>query len=341
LINKSTFTTSLTSVVGVEGQRSVNKMTNPVSNHDMKVFSGLSNPGLSQKISRYCGVQLSMADFTLLLNGESDVEILDSVRGKNVYIVQSSGRDTNNHLMGLLLFIQACKLAGARRITAVLPLLPYARGDHKEPEKRKPIPTKIIAGMLETAGTSQVITVDIHSPQTEGFFSIPVDCLTARFLFERWVKENIRGWEGSVVCSPDEGGTRRAGLFAERLRLPMALIHRDRINSEHILSGDVRGKTVVLVDDLADTCFTLTNAVNHLVGNGGASSIYILVTHAVFSQVPNSLFSVEEVKKVVVTNTVTTQFESTSDKIEILDVSDVIGEAIRRNHYGESVRAML
>jgi len=316
-------------------------MTNPVSNHDMKVFSGLSNPELSKKVARYCGVQLSMADFTLLLNGESDVEIMDSVRGKNVYIVQSSGRDTNNHLMGLLLFVQACKLAGARRITAVLPLLPYARGDHKEPEKRKPIPTKIIAGMLETAGTSQVITVDIHSPQTEAFFTIPVDCLTARFLFERWVKENVPGWDKAVICSPDEGGTRRAGSFAERLRLPMALIHRDRINSEHIISGDVAGKTVILVDDMADTCYTLNNAVNHLVGNGGASSIYILVTHAVFSQVPDSLFDQPEVKKVVVTNTVSNEFTNISEKISIIDVSDVIGEAIRRNHYGESVRAML
>lgn len=316
-------------------------MTNPVSNHDMKVFSGLSNPELSKKVARYCGIQLSMADFTLLLNGECDVEVLDSVRGKNVYIVQSSGRDTNNHLMGLLLFVQACKLAGARRITAVLPLLPYARGDHKEPDKRKPIPTKIIAGMLETAGTNQVITVDIHSPQTEAFFTIPVDCLTARFLFERWVKENISDWEKAVVCSPDEGGTRRAGTFAERLRLPMALIHRDRVNSEHIISGDVRGKTVILVDDMADTCYTLNNAVNHLVGNGGASIIFILVTHAVFSQVPDSLFHQPEVQRVVVTNTVTEQFNNISDKISIIDVSDVIGEAIRRNHYGESVRAML
>ena len=152
--------------------------------------------------------------------GESDVDIQDSVRGKNVYIVQSSGRDTNNHLMGLLLFIQvcliiiftpslpshvmhisgcgvfnhlikvymqACKLAGARRITAVLPLLPYARGDHKQPDKRKPIAAKMIAGMLEVSGANQVVTVDIHSPQTEGFFSIPVDCLTARFIFERYV----------------------------------------------------------------------------------------------------------------------------------------------------------
>jgi len=240
-------------------------MTNPVSNHDMKVFSGLSNPGLSGKISRYCGVRLSKADFNLCANGECEVEINDSVRGKNVYIVQSSGRDTNNHLMGLLLFIQACKLAGARRVTAVLPMLPYARGDHKEPERRTPIAAKIIAGMLETAGTSQVITVDIHSPQTEAFFSIPVDCLTARFIFERWVKENIAGWEAAVVCSPDEGGTRRAGIMAERLRLPMALIHRDRINAEHIISGDVKGRTVILVDDMVDTCYTLLNAVNHLI----------------------------------------------------------------------------
>lgn len=316
-------------------------MTNPVSNHDMKVFSGLSNPGLSGKISRYCGVRLSKADFNLCANGECEVEINDSVRGKNVYIVQSSGRDTNNHLMGLLLFIQACKLAGARRVTAVLPMLPYARGDHKEPERRTPIAAKIIAGMLETAGTSQVITVDIHSPQTEAFFSIPVDCLTARFIFERWVKENIPGWEAAVVCSPDEGGTRRAGIMAERLRLPMALIHRDRINAEHIISGDVKGRTVILVDDMVDTCYTLLNAVNHLISGGGATSIFILVTHAVLSKVPDELFTQPELERMVVTNTVTEDYLLHSEKITVLDVSDVIGEAIRRNHYGESVRAML
>jgi len=316
-------------------------MTNPVSNHDMKVFSGLSNPELSKKISKYCGVKLGTADFNVCTNGESEVEIHDSVRGKNVYVVQSSGRDTNNHLMALLFFIQACKLAGARRVTAVLPMLPYARGDHKPPERRIPIATKIIAGMLETAGASQVITVDIHSPQTEGFFTIPVDCLTARFKFERWVKENVVDWEQSVVCSPDEGGTRRAGMLAERLRLPMALIHRDRINSEHIISGDVESRTVILVDDMADTCYTLLNAVNHLIRVGGASTIYILVTHAVLSQVPHELFSQTEVKRLVVTNTVSESYSHLSDKISVLDVSDVIGEAIRRNHYGESVRAML
>jgi len=316
-------------------------MTNPVSNHDMKVFSGLSNPELSAKISKYCGVKLSNADFTVCTNGESDVEIKDSVRGKNVYVVQSSGRDTNNHLMGLLLFIQACKLAGARKVTAVLPMLPYARGDHKPPERRCPIAAKIIAGMLETAGTSQVITVDIHSPQTEAFFSIPVDCLTARLIFERWVKENICGWESGVVCSPDEGGTRRAGMLAERLRLPMALIHRDRVNSEHIISGDVRGKTVILVDDMADTCYTMLNAVKHLVRFGGATTIYILVTHAVLSQVPDELFDYPELVKMVVSNTVTGDYSHLSSKITVIDVSQIIGEAIRRNHYGESVRSML
>lgn len=320
-------------------------MTNPVSNHDMKVFSGLSNPDLSKRIAKYCGVKVSAADFEVYNNGESDVDIQDSVRGKNVYIVQSSGRDTNNHLMGLLLFIQACKLAGARRITAVLPLIPYARGDHKQPDKRKPIAAKIIADMLEVSGASQVITVDIHSPQTEGFFSIPVDCLTARFLFERWIQENIPGWQQAVVCSPDEGGTRRAGILAEKLRLPMALIHRESFNEEHIISGNVRDKQVLLLDDLSDTCFTLNNAVNQLVRVGGASEVFIFVTHAIFSQIPQELFTRKELVKMVVTNTVNQDYsnchESVIEKLVVIDVSDVIGEAIRRNHYGESVRGML
>jgi len=320
-------------------------MTNPVSNHDMKVFTGVSNPELSKRLARYCGVTVSDADFGLHNNGESDVDIQDSVRGKNVYIVQSSGRDTNNHLMGLLLFVQACKLAGARRITAVLPLLPYARGDHKQPEKRKPIAAKLIAGMLEVAGVNQVITVDIHSPQTEGFFSIPVDCLTARFLFERWIKENIAGWQEAVVCSPDEGGTRRAGILAEKLHLPMALIHKESFNEDHIISGNVMDKQVILIDDLADTCFTLLNAVTQLVRVGGAKNVHVFVTHAVMSQMPQDLFCCPELIRMVVTNTVNQDYSGYShnitDKLTVIDVSEIIGEAIRRNHYGESVRAIL
>jgi len=320
-------------------------MANPVSNHDMKIFSGLSNPDLCRRIASYCGVKVSDATFEVCNNGESDVEIHDSVRGKNVYIVQSSGRDTNNHLMDLILFIQACKLAGARRITAVLPLIPYARGDQKKPERRKPIAAKIMADMLEVSGVNQVITVDIHSPQTEGFFRIPVDCLTARMLFERWIQENIPAWPQAVVCSPDEGGTRRAGHLAENLRLPMALIHRESFNEEHIISGNVRDKQVLLIDDLSDTCFTLSNAVNQLVRVGGASEVYIFVTHAVLSQIPLELFASPSLVKMVVTNTVSQDYshfhQTVTDKLVVMDVSDVIGEAIRRNHYGESVKGLL
>jgi len=314
-------------------------MANPVSNHDLKIFSGLSNPELSRGIATYCGVTLCRADFLLCENGESDVEIADSVRGKNVYIVQSSGKDTNNHLMSLVLFIQACKLAGARSITAVLPLLPYARGDCKSPQKRKPIATKMIADMLEAAGTDLVITMDIHSPQTEGFFRIPVDCLTARHLFERWIRDNVSSWQDSVVASPDEGGTKRAGILAENLRLPMALIHKDRFNDEHVISGNVTDKQVILIDDMADSCYTINNAVKYLVEVGQASKVVILITHAIFSQTPQELFDREQVVRVVVTNTVGNDFSGISHKLEVIDISGVIGEAIRRNHYGESVRS--
>merc|ERR1712098_640921 len=205
--------------------------------------------------------------------------------------------------------------------TAVLPLIPYARGDHKAPDKRKPIAAKLIAGMLEVSGVNQVITVDIHSPQTEGFFSIP------------------------VVCSPDEGGTRRAGILAEKLHLPMALIHKESFNEEHIISGNVQDKKVLLIDDLADTCFTLLNAVTQLVRVGGAKAVYVFVTHAVMSQMPQDLFCCPELIRMVVTNTVNQDYsgysELITDKLVVIDVSEIIGEAIRRNHYGESVRAIL
>lgn len=313
-------------------------MTNTKSRHDMKIFSGTSNMELSLKIADYCGVPLGLVDFSTYNNGESDVEIRDGVRCKDVYIVQSSGKNTNNHLMSLVLFIQASKLAGARSITAVLPLLPYAKGDYKSPEKQKPIAAKMVAVMLEAAGAEKIITVDIHSPQTEGFFNIPVDCLTAKHLFEEWIRANVSQWEESVIVSPDEGGTKRAGALADILKLPVAIIHRDRINEEHVISGSVADKKVILIDDIADTCFTINNAVKHLVEVGRAKGIVILVTHAIFSeQIPEELLNRDEVVKIVVTNTVKLNFTMVSPKLEVIDVYNVIGEAIRKNHYGEAL----
>jgi len=311
-------------------------MANSVSRHDLKIFCGTSNAELSKKIAKYCSVDLSRANFSFY-NGESDVEITDCVRGKDVYIVQSSANDTNNHLISLTFFIQACKLAGARHITAVLPLLPYTRGDTKPTDKRKPIAAKMVAVMLEAAGLNSVITMDIHSPQTGGFFKIPVDCLTAKHLFERWIRSNVVDWEMSVVVSPDDGGTRRAEALAGALNIPMAVIHRDRINMEHCITGEVVGRQIILVDDMADTGNTLNKAVQQLVDVGGASKVFILVTHAIFSrhQIPAELFQREQVVKIVVTNTVKHQFVE-QEKLEVIDTSEVIGEAIRRNHYGES-----
>lgn len=319
-------------------------MANTVSRHDLNIFCGTSNPDLSAKIADYCGVQLGRVDFSTFNNGESELEIKDSVRGKDVYIVQSSGKDVNNNFMSLVLFIQACKLSGARSITAVLPLLPYTRRDYKSPEKQKPIAAKMIAVMLEAAGAQKIITIDMHSPQTEGFFNIPVDCLTAKHCFEEWIRTNVPEWEESVIVSPDAGGTRRAGALADLLNLPVAIIHRDRINQEHVISGTVADKQVILVDDIADTCFTIKNAVQHLVEVGRAKEIIILITHALFSEHPilEELLERNEVVKIVVTNSVkklVTHQIILSAKVEVIDVSKVIGEAIRRNHYGESLTA--
>lgn len=236
--------------------------------------------------------------------------------------------------------INACKTASARRITAVIPNFPYARQDKKD-KSRAPITAKLMANMLQTAGCSHVITMDLHASQIQGFFNVPVDNLYAEPSYLRWIRENV-DVRKAVIVSPDAGGAKRATSLADRLDLNFALIHKERSRPNEVskmtLVGNVKDKCAILVDDMADTCGTLAKAANTL-REHGASSIVALVTHGIFSgNALKTLNDCDALSRVVATNTVPfSEKRKRCPKLEEIDVSPTLAEACRRTHNGESV----
>jgi ribose-phosphate pyrophosphokinase len=284
-----------------------------------------------------------------------------------VFILQSTRpNDINDGLMELLIMINACKTASARRITAILPNFPYARQDKKD-KSRAPITAKLMANMLQTAGCNHVITMDLHASQIQGFFNVPVDNLYAEPSAVKWIRENLinvgdsgrgedrerksqRGKNDCVIVSPDAGGAKRATSMADRLDLPFALIHKERQRPNEVsrmtLVGNVRDKTAILVDDMADTCGTLAKAADTLVKHG-AKDVVALVTHGILSGKAVQILKESCLSKLVITNTVPVSEDKLEGlrvpdgekgcRIETIDVSPVLAEACRRTHNGESV----
>lgn len=273
-------------------------------------------------------------------NQETSVTIGESVRDEDVFIVQSGCGEINDNLMELLIMINACKTASARRITAVIPCFPYARQDKKD-KSRAPISAKLIANMITVAGAHHVITMDLHASQIQGFFNIPVDNLYAEPSTLKYIKEKIPDWRNAIIVSPDAGGAKRATSIADRLDLDFALIHKERKKanevSRMVLVGDVKGKIGILVDDMADTCGTLGLAAKTLVDNG-AVGVYAIVTHGILSGKAIKVINESVLTKVVVTNTIPHEDKnSICDKLDFIDISATLAEAIRRTHNGESV----
>lgn len=277
----------------------------------------------------------------------------------SVFILQSTRpNDINDGLMELLIMINACKTASARRITAVLPNFPYARQDKKD-KSRAPITAKLMANMLQTAGCNHVITMDLHASQIQGFFNVPVDNLYAEPSAVKWIRQNlvfetqaedIQKKRDCVIVSPDAGGAKRATSLADRLDLPFALIHKERQRPNEVarmtLVGTVEGKTAIVVDDMADTCGTLAKAAETLMKHG-AKDVVALVTHGILSGNAVEVLKSSQLSRLVVTNTVPVPEEKIEAlrvpdaekgcRLEIIDVSSVLAEACRRTHNGESV----
>ncbi|TEB35058.1 ribose-phosphate pyrophosphokinase 3 [Coprinellus micaceus] len=302
----------------------------------IKVFAGTSHPELAEIIARRIGLPLGKAEVHRSAIGETTVTIRESVREDDVYIINTGCGAVNTALMEICIMVHACKIASAKRITAVIPLFPYARQDKKD-KSRAPITAKLVANMLQKSGCDHVITMDLHASQIQGFFDVPLYAEPSIILYIRTHFD----LSDVVIVSPDAGGAKRATSIADRLGVDFALFHKERKKanevSRMVLVGNCRDKIAILVDDMADTCGTLCLAASHL-SEAGATKVFAFVTHGILSG--NALKSVDAstLEKLIVTNTLPQQKnQAACSKIEVLDIGKVLGEVIRRSHYGESV----
>lgn len=310
----------------------------------IRVFSGNSNPVLAEKICECLKVPLGQAKVKTFSDGEIMVEIGENVRGRDIYVVQSTCCPTNNNLMELLIMMDALKRASAATITAVMPYYGYARQDRKA-APRTPITSKLVADLVTAAGADRVVTVDLHAGQIQGFFNIPVDNLYAAPVLLTHLKTRFASeLDNLVMVSPDAGGTERARAFAKRLGCTLAVIDKRRTGPNvaeimHLI-GDVKGKIAIILDDMIDTAGTLTQAALAL-KNHGASNIYACATHGVLSGPAIDRINASVIEKVVITDTVPLGDKAQlSDKIRVLSVAELLAEAIRRIHEDESVSSL-
>jgi len=308
-----------------------------------KIFSGTANESLAEEVCHFLGLTRGVALITRFRDGECYVQIQENVRGADVFVIQSTCRPVDEHLMELLLMIDALKRASARRITAVIPYFGYARQDRKD-KPRVPISAKLVADLLTTAGANRALIVDLHAPQLQGFFNIPVDHLFASpVLVDYFKKLNL---PKLTVVSPDAGGVERARFFAKKVDAALAIVDKRRVDINvaevmHVI-GDVDGRTCLVIDDLIDTAGTLVKTAAALLDNG-ATSVYACASHAVLSgpAVENIMNSV--IKQVVVTNTIPLDVHAEAartekgGKITVLSIAGLIGRAIQANHEETSV----
>jgi len=309
---------------------------------ELKIFTGNSNPVLAKEICKFLDVPLSKAEVKAFSDGEIMVEIGENVRGRDVFIVQSTCSPANDNLMELLIMTDALKRASATRITAVIPYFGYARQDRKV-APRAPITSKLVADLITTAGVHRVLCVDLHAGQIQGFFNIPVDHLYAAPVILEDIKSRF-GDDRLVVVSPDAGGTERARAFAKRLNASLAIIDKRRSGPNisevmHII-GDVHDQTCIIVDDMIDTAGTLCQAAAALKEHG-AAEIYATVTHPVLSGPALERISQSCLKEVLVTNTIPTRNkEEACPQLRQISVSELLAKAIRRIHGEESVSSL-
>lgn len=306
----------------------------------IKVFAGNSNKPLALEICDHLGVVLGKSEVKSFSDGEVYVDIQESVRGVEVYVVQSTSMPCNNNLMELLIMLDAFKRASAVSITAVIPYYGYARQDRKV-APRTPISAKLVADLITVAGATRVVCVDLHAGQIQGFFNIPVDHLYATPVLLDYIKGNFQ--DDIVIVSPDAGGVERARAFGKRLGANLAIIdkRRPKPNVSEVMNiiGEVEGKTAILLDDMIDTAGTITQAAQAL-KDAGARQVYAACTHAVLSGPAIDRIEKSPIKQLVVTNTIPERKEASSPKIKRLSVGPLLGEAIKRIHCGESVSSL-
>lgn len=318
----------------------------------LKIFAGNSNRSLAEEICTYVGVSLGAADIRRFSDGEIAVEITENVRGGDIFVLQSICSPGNDNLMEMLLMLDAFKRASANRITAVIPYYGYARQDRKV-APRVPISAKLVADLLTTAGASRVLTAELHAGQIQGFFNIPVDNLFSSPVLLQYLRTRI-GKEQVTVVSPDAGGVERARAFAKRLGSSLAIIDKRRAREgekespgkanldvvEMNIIGEVEGRVAILVDDMVDTAGTLTTAAAAL-HDAGAQAVFACCTHPVLSGPAIERVRASVLEELVVTNSIPLRPEAQqTDKIKVLSIAPLMGEAIRRIHHEESISSL-
>ncbi|HYB57747.1 MAG TPA: ribose-phosphate pyrophosphokinase [Alphaproteobacteria bacterium] len=308
----------------------------------MKLLSGTANRPLAEGIARYIDVPVTHASVRRFADNELFVEILENMRGQDVFVVQPTSYPANDHLMELLIWLDALKRASPARITAVLPYYGYARQDRKT-GPRTPISAKLVANLITTAGANRVLTLDLHANQIQGFFDIPLDNLYAAPVFYNDIRNHYNG-QDLVIVSPDVGGLLRARAIAKPLDADLAIIdkRRERAGESEVMNiiGDIKGRRCILIDDIVDSAGTLCNAAQALADNG-ASWVAAYCTHGVLSGLAVSRIMASPLEAVVITDSIEAREEvRASNKIRVLSVAPLLGEAIRRISRGDSVSSL-
>ena len=305
----------------------------------VKLFTGTATPDLARAVAKNLGQELSHGVVSQFPDGETRIQIEESIRGSDCYIIQSTCYPVNHNIMELLVLIDALRRASAWRINAVIPYFGYARQD-KKVQAREPVTAKLVANMLETAGIDRVITVDLHAGQIQGFFDVPVDHLTALDILADHLA--TIGLDNHVVVSPDIGRATEARRLANTLNLPLAMLYKRRTSPTetevtHVI-GDVAGMRPILVDDMISTAGTMSRGIDALLRLGAIPEITVAATHAVFTPPALERLSVDAIKKVCVTDTI--PFAGGHDRVEVLSVAPLLAKAIRNVHEHESVSSL-
>ncbi len=313
-----------------------------MKHHPIKIFSGNSNPVIAKEIANYLGIELSHIDLGRFSDGEISCYIPDNVRGSDVFFIQSTCAPANENLMELLIAIDTLKRSSATRITAVIPYFGYARQDRKH-KPRVPITSKLVADLLEKAGVSRILTMDLHANQIQGFFDIPVDHLYSSAIFIGFIRSlNI---PDLCVVAPDVGGAERARAYSKRLDAPLAIVdkRREQANESEVMNivGNVKDKNVLIVDDIIDTAGTIVKTAEALMEKG-ARSIRTAITHGVLSGPAMDRINKSHIEKVYITNTIPFNKEENDpkDRVQILSVANLFGEAIKRTHEETSISSL-
>jgi ribose-phosphate pyrophosphokinase len=303
-----------------------------------KLFSGTANPEFAKKVGKYLNVNVGGASINKFSDGEISVQIHESVRGQDVFIVQPTCAPTNDHLMELLIIVDALKRSSAKSVSAVMPYFGYARQDRKA-APRVPITAKLVADMLETVGIDRIITIDLHAAQIQGFFDIPVDNLYGSVLFVDYLR--AKNLKNPIIASPDIGGVARARSYAEKLGYDLVIVdkRREKANVAEVMNiiGEVKGKDVILVDDMVDTAGTLVKAAEVLKAKG-ATSVMAFCTHGVLSGPAFERINNGTLDELIITDTI--PMHGKCDKITVLSATKIIGETIRRITNNESVNSI-